>query len=205
LCASPSRRVADRRRSLIPVLRSLLRAIGSAEMFVVPARSQRGRNGDRPYHDPRNPSGRKRQSMTMDRRIQRDRRRRPTPGLSRYTFLGRRKAFRRKEDRERGGYVDRYSSKLFIAIVAILIFNFLDALLTTTILGGGGQELNPLVCSVIQLYEEKFWIWKFGIVSTGLILLCLHSKFGRVKSLIGAIASLYAAVVVYQIYLVMFR
>jgi hypothetical protein len=141
----------------------------------------------------------------MDRRIQRDRRRQPTPGLSRHTFLGRRKSFRRKEDREKGGYVDRYSSKLFMAIVAILIFNLLDVVFTMTILGWGGKELNPIVYSIIQLYDNKFWIWKFGIVSTSLIMLCLHSKFSRVKSIIGAIGSLYAAVVVYQIYLMLHR
>jgi len=86
-----------------------------------------------------------------------------------------------------------------MAIVAILIFNLLDVVFTMTILGWGGKELNPIVYSIIQLYDNKFWIWKFGIVSTSLIMLCLHSKFSRVKSIIGAIGSFYAAIVVYSV------
>lgn len=44
-----------------------------------------------------------------DRRILKDRRKKPTPALSRYIFfLGRRRIFRRKGDQEKGGYLDHY-------------------------------------------------------------------------------------------------
>lgn len=65
-----------------------------------------------------------------ERRILKDRRKKPTPGFSRYVFfLGRRRIFRRKTDQEKGGYLDHYrlSSlripirvKLSIAITAII-------------------------------------------------------------------------------------
>jgi adenylate cyclase len=42
----------------------------------------------------------------FDRRILKDRRKTHTPFLSRYTFLGRRRTFRRKADQEKGGYLD---------------------------------------------------------------------------------------------------
>jgi hypothetical protein len=39
-----------------------------------------------------------------DRRVLTDRRRKPTPRWSWYTFFGRRTTFRRKSDQEKGGY-----------------------------------------------------------------------------------------------------
>jgi adenylate cyclase len=65
----------------------------------------------------------------LNRRIVKDRRKKPTPVLSRYLFFGRRRAFRRKIDLEKGGYLDHYKLsslripirvKLSIAITAII-------------------------------------------------------------------------------------
>ena len=141
----------------------------------------------------------------QERRNPTDRRRQPTPGLSRYTFFGRRKTIRRKEDREKGGYVDRYSAALFFLLVLILGLNVLDALFTLMILDTKGREGNPVVWSVISLYGNQFWIWKFGIVSTCVVLLCLHSKFRRVKEAIIGISAIYSAVVLYQVWLLLYR
>lgn len=68
----------------------------------------------------------------------------------------------------------------------------------------GSWEVNPIVRSVIQLYGDKFWIWKFAIVSFSLILLCLHSKFRRVKTIIVSVGFVYLTVVVYQMLLIRF-
>jgi sensor histidine kinase regulating citrate/malate metabolism len=69
-------------------------------------------------------------SAGSDRHILIDRRKKPTPTLSRYIFfLGRRRIFRRKADQEKGGYLDHYRFpslripirvKLSIAITAII-------------------------------------------------------------------------------------
>jgi adenylate cyclase len=65
----------------------------------------------------------------FDRRTLGDRRKKPTPFLSRYTFFGRRRTLRRKIDQEKGGYLDRYKIfnlripirvKLSIAIIFII-------------------------------------------------------------------------------------
>ena len=119
----------------------------------------------------------------FDRRIEKDRRKRPTPGLSRYTFFGRRKMMRRKTDQQQGGYVDRYSSALFFFLISIIGLNVLDAFFTLMILDLKGWEANPVVQSVINLYGTKFWIWKFSIVSISLALLCLHSRFRLVREI----------------------
>jgi hypothetical protein len=139
----------------------------------------------------------------FDRRVNKDRRKQATPGLSRYTFLGRRKTIRRKTDQQQGGYVDQYSSTLFFFLILIIGLNVLDALFTLMILDLKGWEANPVVNSVITLYGTKFWIWKFSIVSISLALLCLHSRFRLVREIIVAIGCVYFMVVAYQIFLLL--
>jgi hypothetical protein len=140
----------------------------------------------------------------FNRRFSKDRRKQPTPGLSRYTFFGHRKMIRRKTDQQKGGYVDRYSSILFFFLISIVGLNVLDAFFTLMILDLRGWEANPIVQSVINLYGTKFWIWKFSIVSVSLVLLCLHSRFRLAKEIIIAIGCLYVMVVVYQIILLLY-
>jgi len=135
----------------------------------------------------------------FETRTLKDRRKQPTPGISRYTLRGRRKTFRRKEDQERGGYVDRYHSGLLILITLAAGLTVLDALFTMMILDDGGWEVNPVVRSVIQLYGDRFWVWKFVIVSFALTLLCLHSKFRLVIPVILGLTAISVTVILYQI------
>jgi len=139
----------------------------------------------------------------FDNRLGKDRREQPTPAISRYTFFGRRKDFRRKAEQQKGGYVDQYSSVLFFFLVLIVGLNILDAFFTLMILDLKGWEANPVVRSVIDLYGTEFWIWKFSIVSFSLALLCLHSRFRLVKEVIIAIGCIYIVVVIYQIFLLL--
>ncbi len=138
-----------------------------------------------------------------EKRVLGDRRKRPTPGLSRFIFRGRRKTFRRKEDQEKRGYVDRYHPGLLILLTLIVGLTVLDALFTMMILDDGGWEVNPLVRSVIQLYGDRFWIWKFAIVSISLILLCIHIKFRLVMPVILGVAIINLIVMIYEILLFM--
>lgn len=70
------------------------------------------------------------------------------------------------------------------------------------ILDLGGWELNPIVDSVIASCGDRFWIWKFAIVSTSLIVLCLHIKFRFVKAIVLAITAIYIGIVLYQFSLI---
>jgi len=139
-----------------------------------------------------------------DRRILKDRRRHPTHGLSRFILRGRRRSFRRNEDQGTGGYVDRYGPGLLFLLVLILGLNVLDAFLTMMILEGGGSEINPVVRSVIQLYGDRFWVWKFVTVSVPLILLCLHSKFRLVIPALWGISAIYMTVILFQVLLIVY-
>ena len=140
-----------------------------------------------------------------NRRSPIDRREKPTPRWNWFTFFGRRRALRRKTDRERGGYVDRYSYILFFLLVLILGLNILDSLFTMMIIDLGGQEVNPLVRAFIELHGDMFWIWRFVIASIALILLYLHRGFIMVRRMIIAIGSIYIVIVVYQMYLIFYR
>ena len=142
--------------------------------------------------------------MRSERRAPEDRRRMPTPMLSRYTLWGRRKVLRRKEDQARGGYVDHYSPRLLFLLVLIVGLNVLDSLFTMMVLDFGGWEINPFVRAAIEVYGDHFWVWKFAIVSFNVVLLCLHSKFRHVQKIILGICWVYLAVVVYQIFLMRF-
>jgi hypothetical protein len=142
----------------------------------------------------------------MERRAFRDRRKEPTPPLSQYSFLGRRSTFRRKTDQRRGGYVDRYSSALLTILVLLLGLNILDSLFTMMILEDQeGWEANPVVRAVMDLHGDYFWVWKFTMVSFCIVLLCLHSKFRLMKGVIIALSSIYLAIVVYQLSLLLLR
>ena len=139
-----------------------------------------------------------------DRRILKDRRRHPTYGLSRFILRGRRSGFRRNEDQGTGGYVDRYGPGLLFLLVLILGLNVLDAFLTMMILENGGEEANPVVRSAMQFYGDRFWIWKFLLVSIPLILLCLHRKFPLVMPVLLGISAIYTAVILYQVLLIVY-
>ena len=138
------------------------------------------------------------------KRILPDRREHPTPMLSRYTFFGRRTGFRRKADRQKGGYIDRYHPALIFLLLLIAALNVFDSVFTMIILDRGGEEFNPIVRSAIELYGDQFWVWKFAIVSVCLVLLCLHSKFKHTQALIIGICSVFLALISYQIYLIFY-
>lgn len=140
----------------------------------------------------------------MNRRMLKERRKQPTPALSRFTLWGRRTAFRRKEERARGGYVDRYHSGLVFILTMVTGLNILDAWFTMIILENGGWEINPVVRSVIELYGNRFWVWKYAIVSFPLILLCLHSQFRWVIPIILGIGAINIIVILYQILLIIY-
>ena len=138
----------------------------------------------------------------FERRIPKDMRRGPIPGLSRYILYGQRKGLRRKGHREKGGYIDRYGSGLFFILVSIIGLNVLDSLLTMIILEIGGRELNPVVLFVMGLCGEKFWVWKFVIVSLSTIILCLHSRLKRVMAVCIGSFFIYLVVTPYQVFLI---
>jgi hypothetical protein len=112
---------------------------------------------------------------------------------------------RRKKDREKGGYVDRYGPSLLFFLILIVGLNVLDSFFTMIILECGGREVNPIVRSAIEVYGDQFWVWKYMLVSANLILLCLHSRFRYVSRIILWITLLFLGVIFYEVILLKYH
>ena len=140
-----------------------------------------------------------------NRRIFRDRRKRATSALSRFTLWGRRRAFRRKIDQQKGGYVDQYNALIFFFLISAVVLNILDVFTTIVSLDLGGREVNPIARSAIEVYGDKVWVWKFVIISVCVVLLCLHSEFRRTKLAIVSLNIIYFFVVFFNVLQIILR
>jgi hypothetical protein len=138
----------------------------------------------------------------MEKRDTPDRRKKPTPILSRYTVFGRRGAFRRRQDREKGGYVDRYGHALFIWALLLIVLNIIDAAFTRIIIDHGGYEVNPIMNWFIENFGDHFVLWKLAIISGSVIIICLHSKFLIVKPVFYFSILIYTIVIIHQMLLI---
>ncbi len=90
-----------------------------------------------------------------------DRRR---PGLPRLRYLilgGRRRAVRRSADTRRILLLDRYSPKLFAAMMGIIALSLLDAALTLYLVSHGASEVNPVMNYFLQKGPIAFMAAKY--------------------------------------------
>jgi hypothetical protein len=111
-----------------------------------------------------------------------DRRNRPTPMFSRYTFFGgRRHVVRRAED-DQEVFVDRYSTGLLLAVLGVVLLNLADAFFTLLFLAHGGQEMNPIVDQVLAYGPHVFILFKtLGIgVCAGFLTLTKNFRAARI-------------------------
>jgi hypothetical protein len=111
-----------------------------------------------------------------------DRRRRPTPMFSRYTFSGGRRQHVRRAEDDQEVFVDRYSSSLLLAVLGVVLLNLADAFFTLLFLAHGGQELNPLVDQVLAHGPHVFILFKtLGIgVCAGFLTLTKNFRAARI-------------------------
>jgi hypothetical protein len=125
--------------------------------------------------DPASPGG-----SGSCRRSRVDRRRRRVPPL-RYLIEGRRLASRRLEDRRQPVLQDRYSPKLFAAIVGILFLSVMDAMLTLFLIEHGSTELNPVMGYFLQHGPFIFTVVKYLLTSAAVLvfLAVVHSVPSR--------------------------
>jgi uncharacterized protein DUF5658 len=111
-----------------------------------------------------------------DERQVEDRRRRPTPMLSRYVFWGRRRGGRRAGEQVRI-YVDRPGPWVITACVLLVALSIADAHVTLRILSAGGQEVNPVMRRVLALGDGPFVFVKIALTVLGALVLCLHKTW----------------------------
>lgn len=131
-----------------------------------------------------------------------DRRKRPTPFLSKYTFVGRRRAARREEEHY-NYYVDRLGAKIWIIILIIVLLSITDSIFTLYFLAKGFREANPVMNYAIFLGKPTFIISKYIFTIIGILVLALHKNFRFVKELIALIIIFYISLDVYHIWLLL--
>lgn len=141
-----------------------------------------------------------------ERRQQKDRRAKPTSPFSSSSLFGSREKIRRKEDKQRHHYVDRYSFRSAVTILVIIVLSMTDATFTLKLVAlGAAKEINPVMDFFLQLGPITFLTVKY--VLTGICLLCFlifknHSFLGdRVtgSSLIVAVLIIYAVLIFYEL------
>lgn len=106
-----------------------------------------------------------------------DRRVRPTPRFSRYTFRGGRRKTIRRTAEEEGSYVDRYRSLVVAAAAWVALMNIGDSFFTLVHLQAGGIELNPVAAELLKTGRLGFVLWKSLMITLALIVLVLHKNF----------------------------
>ena len=147
-------------------------------------------------------------SSDVDRRMQSDRREKPTSPWAALRPSGRRMRNRRSEEHRRPYFTDRFSPVIFVGILALIAATFVDAGLTAYVLHGGGCEANPLMARLLDHGFEAFVIGKYLLTVVGLPVLLIFRNyylFGtqlRVGFLIPASVALYAVLIGYQVALI---
>jgi len=126
-----------------------------------------------------------------------DRRRRPTPWISRYWLTGRRRGPRRASDPQ-ATYVDRYTTREWLLVGAILLACALDLVLTLDFIGRGGEEWNPVMAHALEHGDTVFVLSKMGITCAGLLLLLMRVRFRGVRRALQVVFGLYLALMLWH-------
>jgi len=137
-----------------------------------------------------------RRAPPRSRRLFRDRRRHPTPLLSRFTFRGRRRGSRR-DGEALGRYVDRLSPSIVWPLILIFLFHCIDAVLTLAHVQRGGVELNPFMAVLIDATPVAFISVKLGLSAFGLLFLGLHQNFPHVRKGVAILFAIFLGVIFY--------
>jgi hypothetical protein len=134
-----------------------------------------------------------------------DRRKCPTPIISRYTFHGgRRKTVRREREKSKYIYVDLYSTRLLIAAITLLLLSCLDAYLTIELIGKGHVvEANPVMAFFLDYGTTPFTVVKFVATAFCLIILCLFKNVKITRICLPVAIKMYVIVIAYEFYLFM--
>ncbi len=119
---------------------------------------------------------------------------------------GARKESRRREDREMGHFVDRYSVRSVFVLVSVLILSLADATLTLKLISlGTAREFNPVMDFFLEMGALPFLLVKYaltcGSVLTAMILKNHTIIGGRVsvKSMMGFVMVAYIGLIIYEL------
>lgn len=134
-----------------------------------------------------------------------DRREKKIPHIKYLLFGGRRKGGRRNSDHHEIVLVDRYSPRLLIVVLSVVILSLGDGFFTLYLTGHGAQELNPLMDYFLKLNPWVFLAVKFILTTAGVIciLILSNTRFRpfniRVSSLFTVLLTVFLMVIIWQV------
>jgi len=128
-----------------------------------------------------------------------DRRRSPTPRLSRYTFFGGRRRGSRRDGEAVNSFVDRYSLRMWSLLVWVTLMNSGDSFFTLLHLQQGGIELNPVAGAMLETGRVGFVGLKSFLITVPLVVLCLHKNFALARVGLWIAAGTYTLLLCYHI------
>lgn len=132
-------------------------------------------------------------------RARSDRRERPTPRLSPWSFVGGRRTEPRRVHELEGSFVDIYRSGLLFAILWVALMNAADSFFTIIHLQNGGQEANPLAGWLLLTGRISFVLIKSTIISLALLVLCVHKNFHLARLGLWTAAVAYTCLLCYHL------
>ncbi|MDH3356223.1 MAG: DUF5658 family protein [Desulfobacteraceae bacterium] len=112
----------------------------------------------------------------FDRRSGTDRRSHDVPEIKSLFIYGRRKNFRRQDDKYKSSYFDQYSSAIFVAIVLILLLSIIDAFLTLFLIDRGASEINPIMAYFLKFGPYTFMSVKYFLTCYSVIILLIFNN-----------------------------
>jgi len=128
-----------------------------------------------------------------------DRRSRPTPMLSRFLFLGRRRAGRRAQERDRI-YVDRPGGWVLAAFAIVVGLSLLDATFTLYLLKRGATEANPVMRAALHLGDQAFVLIKTGVTIAAAGFLMVHKNWPLGRACLAVALLGYSALTLYHLH-----
>ncbi len=130
-----------------------------------------------------------------------DRRSRPTPLLSRFTFRGRRREVRRTEEAGAGHYVDRFTFWDWLPALALVALSITDLILTAAWVRSGGAEANPAMAWLIARGGLWFTLVKICLTLFAAAFFLTHARYVRARYVAGALITLYSGLLIYHSWL----
>ncbi len=127
-----------------------------------------------------------------------DRRTRPTPILSRYTFFGGRRRGGRRDGEAHNSFVDLYSPRLAALLLVFFALTVVDSVATVFYLQKGGQELNPIARAMLEHGNVAFVLYKGSLTAVCILFVMLHKNFryARYAVIVGFV--FYFALAIYH-------
>jgi hypothetical protein len=141
---------------------------------------------------------------TGARRVQADRRMRPTSPFDALRLRGRRLWPRREQERRGAYFVDRFDALTLGVIVTLLMLTIADGVLTIELLDTNSEEMNPLMARLLLHGQRAFLLGKYVLTAFGLPFIVVYKNypiFGtrfRIGFLLPIFVGLYIVLIFYQ-------